>query len=244
MRSIKPLGLSLAAASLLLGGCSSSDSEPAPPQPVAQQIPNMGQEITPTAPPGAQFVTMNPGLADRPDWQVSDAASIVVSPDKTTMLVLTSGYNRVYAATTKYDISFNMGDSNEYVFIYDITKPIPVQKAVVQVPNTYYGMVFDPSGTAFYVSGCGDDNIHIISQNGDKTWPNISMSPVGVWSVPQSAANTLDLGHPFDPRDKTQSRQGNGLLYNAAPQLNSAITAVNAQVAVKPCGAGHRRRRC
>jgi DNA-binding beta-propeller fold protein YncE len=248
MRSIKWLGFSLTAVSLLLGGCSSGDSdsdggsEPVPPPVVTQQIPNMGQEITPTAPPGAQFVTMNPGLVDQPDWQVSNAASIVVSPDKTTMLVLTSGYNRVFktdgAAPDQYGTQFNWPDSNEYVFIYDITKPTPVQKSVVQVPNTYYGMVFDPSGTAFYVSGCGDDNIHIISQNADKTWPNISMSPIGVWSVPQTAANTLDLGHAYDPRDSTKSRLGNGLLYNAAPKPTASITAVNAQVAVKPCAAG------
>src|SRR5665647_163417 len=239
MRSIKPLGLSLAAASLLLGGCSSSDSEPAPPQPVAQQIPNMGQEITPTAPPGAQFVTMNPGLADRPDWQVSDAASIVVSPDKTTMLVLTSGYNRVYAATTKYDISFNMGDSNEYVFIYDITKPIPVQKAVVQVPNTYYGIVFDPSGTAFYVSGCGDDKIYTISQNADKTWPNITGDVTkGTYPTINGVATMTSSGAtwplPQTPPLALDHTAGNGLSYNSA----SAVTGVNAQVSVKPCAAG------
>lgn len=244
MRSTRWLGLSLTAAALLLNACSSGDSgnEPVPTPAVAQEIPNMGQEITPTAPPDAKFVTMNPGLVDQPDWQVSNAASIVVSPDKTTMLVLTSGYNRVYRTDggkpDAYGTEFNWPDSNEYVFIYDITKPTPVQKAVVQVPNTYYGMVFDPTGTAFYVSGCGDDNIHIISQNADKTWPNISMSRVGVWSTPQTAANTLDLGHAYDPRDPTKSRQGNGLLYNDAPKPTSSITAVNAQVAVKPCAAG------
>ena len=89
------LFLALTAAIFFICGCSSSNDGGSN-QPSAQLLPNMGQQVTPTAPPNAQFVTMNPDLADRPDWQVSNAASTVVSPDKTTMLVLTSGYNRVY----------------------------------------------------------------------------------------------------------------------------------------------------
>jgi DNA-binding beta-propeller fold protein YncE len=179
---------------------------------------------------------MNPDLADQPDWQVSNAASTVVSPDKTTMLVLTSGYNRVYrtdgGAPDPFGTQFNWPDSNEYVFIYDITSPTPVKKAVVQVPNTYYGIVFDPTGSAFYVAGCGDDNVHIITQNTDKTWPNISMNAYGVWSTPQTLANTLDLGHPRNPGGQTM---GNGLEYNGAPP---PAGHVNAQVSVQACAAG------
>jgi len=87
--------LALIAVFFFICGCSSSNDGGST-QPSAQLLPNMGQQVTPTAPPNAQFVTMNPDLADRSDWQVSNAASTVVSPDKTTMLVLTSGYNRVY----------------------------------------------------------------------------------------------------------------------------------------------------
>jgi DNA-binding beta-propeller fold protein YncE len=229
--------LALTTALFFLCGCSSSDSGGTN-QPSAQLLPNMGQQVTPTAPPGAQFVMMNPDLADKADWQVSNAASIVVSPDKTTMLVLTSGYNRVYrtdgGAPDPYGTQFNWQDSNEYVFIYDITSPTPVKKAVVQVPNTYYGIVFDPASSAtsmtFYVAGCGDDNVHIVTQNADKTWPRIAANTA-------TPATLLDLGHPYDPRDPNMSRMGNGLLYNAAtPPPNP--TAVNAQVAVKPCAAG------
>jgi DNA-binding beta-propeller fold protein YncE len=205
-------------------------------QPLAQLLPNMGQQVTPTAPPGAQFVTMNPDLADHPDWLVSHAASTVVSPDKTTMLVLTSGYNRVFrtdnGAPDKYGSQFSWPDSNEYVFIYDITTPTPVKKAVVQIPNTYYGIVFDPSGTAFYVAGCSDDNVHIITQNSDKTWPNISMNAQGVWSTPKTSANTLDLKHP---RNLLGQTMGNGLEYNGAPPPEGHV---NAQVSVQACAAG------
>ena len=62
-----------------------------------QQVPNMGQQITPLALPGWQFVGLNPGLpAPAQNWLVSNAVSSVVSPDHRTMLVLTSGYNRYF----------------------------------------------------------------------------------------------------------------------------------------------------
>jgi DNA-binding beta-propeller fold protein YncE len=218
--------LALIAAFFFLCGCSSSDGGGSTQPPSAQLLPNMGQQVTPTAPPGAQFVTMNPDLADQPDWQVSNAASTVVSPDKTTMLVLTSGYNRVYrtddGAPDAYGTQFNWPDSNEYVFIYDITSPTPVKKAVVQVPNTYYGLIFDPSfsttSMTFYVAGCGDDNVHIVTQT-NGTWPN-------------TPGASLDLGHP---RNLLGQTMGNGLEYNGAlPPAGH----VNAQVSVQACAAG------
>ncbi len=65
-------------------------------QPAVQSLPNMGQQITPLAPRGSQFVPLNPGLADKPEWLASQAVTSVVSPDHKTLLVLTSGFNRVY----------------------------------------------------------------------------------------------------------------------------------------------------
>ncbi len=125
-----------------------------------QSLPNMGQQISPLAPPGSRFEPLNPDLADNPDWLAGQAVTTVVSPDKKTLLVLTSGYNRVFrtdGTPDAFGTYFNWPDSQEYVFIYDISTNTPVKKQVVTVPNTYNGIVFDPSGTAFYVSsGMGD----------------------------------------------------------------------------------------
>ena len=103
---------------------------------------------------------MNPDLPDNPDWLAGQAVTTVVSPDNKTLLVLTSGYNRVYrtdGVPDAFGTYFNWPDSKEYVFVYDISTNTPVKKQVVTVPNTYNGIAFDPSGTAFYVSsGMGD----------------------------------------------------------------------------------------
>ena len=53
-----------------------------------QVIPNTGQQITPLAPQNAQFIQLNPGLSDNPQYVAGQAASSVVSPDGKTLLVL------------------------------------------------------------------------------------------------------------------------------------------------------------
>ena len=199
MQSIKRTALSLAAVSLLLSGCSGNSP---------QFLPNMGQQITPLAPQHSRFEKLNPDLADKPDWLAGQAVTTVVSPDHRTLLVLTSGYNRVFDTNTPRP---SPSDSNEYVFVYDISNSMPVKKQVVQIPNTYNGMVFDPSGKAFYVAGGSDDNVHVFS-----------LSAGGRW---EEAGAALPLGH---------HKTGNGLVGRSDVGAGS----INLQVGVKPCAAG------
>src|SRR6516164_11777205 len=119
----------------------------APTVAVAEEALPTGQSITPTAAPGAIFSSLNPGLTDYPDFTAGQAVTSVVSPDGTTLLVLTSGYNQ------NNDVNGKVipGASNEYVFAFDITSGSPVQKQVLQVPNTYSGIAFSPDGAEFYV---------------------------------------------------------------------------------------------
>ena len=230
--------------SIILTGCGSSITPTFPPSPTNtaaptqppansqyQSLPNMGQQITPLAPRGAKFESLNPDLEDNPDWLAGQAVTSVVSPDKKTMLVLTSGYNRVFRTDNKPDAFgtyFNWQDSQEYVFIYDISSGTAVKKQVLRVPNTYFGIVFDPSGTAFYVSGgigdfpfdstgalnpakSGGDNIHVYTLNQAK----------GTWQQSEE----LILGH------------ASGIGLNTQPPTGDT-TAVNKIVPVRPCAAG------
>src|SRR5271169_3075801 len=66
-----------------------------------QDLPNMGQQITPLAPLESRFQPLNPDLPYDPaflagqGWLAGQAVTTLVSPDHKTLLVLTSGYNRV-----------------------------------------------------------------------------------------------------------------------------------------------------
>ena len=230
--------LALTAGVFFICGCRSSDGGGSTQPPSAQSLPNMGQQITPLAPQGSRFESLNPDLADNPNWLAGHAVTTVVSPDKKTLLVLTSGYNRVYRTDDVPDAFgtyFNWAQSTEYVFIYDISTGMPIKKQVVKVPNTYHGIVFDPSGTAFYVSnGMGDfpfDNTYSIITDPTKigTVPGDGVhiftlnATNGMWVDQPGTA--LALNHPV----------GNGLDVDAS---NGTLLPPNERVAVSPCAAG------
>jgi hypothetical protein len=185
-------------------------------------IPNTGQQINPFAPTNSQFVWLNPGLINRPEWYAGQAATAVVSPDNQTLLVLTTGYNRVYTlGVPSGAYPWNAAESNEYVFIYNISQQTPNLQQVIQIPNTYFGIVFDPAsylpnaapGTKkrFYVAGGENDNVHTISLSN------------GQWAEESPSAPALAMHH------------GLGIGLNLQP--NAAIQ-INSQLGVYPCAAG------
>ncbi len=122
-----------------------------------------GQLITPLAPDGATFSQLNPGLKDFPGYTVGQAVKTAISPDGRTLLVLTSGYNRLNNSQGIRDAA----DSNEYVFVFDLTGNKLQQTQVLEVPNTFIGLAFSPRGNHFYVSGGVDDDIHVFSRTNE-----------------------------------------------------------------------------
>ena len=143
-----------------------------------------GQYITPTAAPGSTFTLLNPGLTAFPNFHPNGADNLAISPDGTTLLVLTSGYNLLAnaAGTTT--------QTSQYVFVYDITganKAAPVLKQVLQVPDAYVGLVWSPDSTKFYVSGgagtpaSAGDSVYVYANSG------------GIWT--QSVR--IPMGHGF-----------------------------------------------
>ncbi|HLW74785.1 MAG TPA: phosphoesterase [Gammaproteobacteria bacterium] len=126
------------------------------PEPEASELPN-GQFVTPLAAPGSTFQALNPELKDYPDYNVGQAMSEALSPDGKTLLILTSGFNEFDDASGKKIAA----DSGEYVFVYDVSASHPKEIQVIPVPNTFAGIAFAADGTHFYVSGGGDDDVHV-----------------------------------------------------------------------------------
>jgi DNA-binding beta-propeller fold protein YncE len=164
-----------------------------------QQLPNTGQQITPLAPSQARFEPLNPGLSDNPLYTAGQAVTSVVSPDGKTLLVLTSGYNLVKASFGVNEGALLPADSTQFVFVFDISNYLPIQKQVIQIPNTYMGITFDPSGTAFYVAGGVNDNVHVYAL------------AAGVWA--EQTGSPIALGHMVNP-----ATLGAGVGLEEAPQ--------------------------
>ncbi len=139
-------GLALAAAALI----SASSASPATPE----TIPT-GALITPSAAPGSIFQPLNPDLPDDPTFTAGQASALALSPDGRMLLILTSGFNRVIGPEGR----FVAGRSQEYVFVYDVSGPIPVKRQVLTVPDTFLGIAWSPRGDRFFVSGGVDDDV-------------------------------------------------------------------------------------
>ncbi len=166
-----------------------------------------GQTITPTLAPNAIFQPLNPGLATSPSYTVGQAVSTAVSPDGKTLLILTSGYNEDNDPATK----------SEFVFVFDISKGAPVQLQALPVPNAFCGVAWAPNGSAFYVGGGQDDNLHIFKKT----------AGVFAESLPAVGLNHSEFGITSIPA---------GLGLFSYPGLGAAVTPLAAGVSVTPDG--------
>jgi DNA-binding beta-propeller fold protein YncE len=141
--------------------------------PRAEKLPT-GMSITPGAARGAQLQFLNPDLPGMPEYLADHPIATALSPDGNTLLVLTSGYNRVADIKAKSIPEL----SNEYVFVYDVRQGSPVKRQVLPVANTYMGIAWAPDGGKFFVSGGMDDNVHIFSLK-DGSWSE-SLPPISL----------------------------------------------------------------
>ncbi|MBV8968070.1 MAG: phosphoesterase [Verrucomicrobia bacterium] len=124
---------------------------------------------------------LNPRLTDSPDFVANGGILAASSPDHKTLVVLTSGYNSLPGASSK----------TQFIFVYAINSAgYPAFKQALQIPNSFGGLVFNPSGKAFYVSGGKDDVVHTFIRGPDGLWgepdPGIKLH--------HSAGNGIDTG--------------------------------------------------
>ena len=184
------------------------------------QLPN-GQYLTPTFAPGATFQTLDPHLPGYKDFRAGWALRTALSPDGTTLLVLTSGYNKLNYSHGAQRGQGNPAASNEYIFVYDVSganEAAPLPKQVLQVPNSFFGLVWAPSGQTFYVSGGASDAVFVFGQAG------------GSWT--QTA--TIALNHPPLSNNLTgESAILGAFLYNG---LGFEARSAAAGLAVTPDG--------
>jgi DNA-binding beta-propeller fold protein YncE len=111
-----------------------------------------GLSVTPTAPPNSTFQALNPGLPQVPSFVADGAYTTAVSPDGNTLLVLTGGYNDIQTGPSTYN-------SNEYIFVYNISSKTPVLSQVIQTPYAFVGLAWAPNGQTFYISTASADSV-------------------------------------------------------------------------------------
>jgi len=145
-----------------------------PPSLESRAVLPTGMTITPMAARGSFYVPLNPGLADFPDYVAGQPVTSVMSPDGKTLLVLTSGYNEMDDSSGRRI----KRDSNEYVFVFDISADKPRKLQALEVPNTFDGVAWNPNGQEFYVSGGVDDDVHVFAKQ-DGQWAEAAAIKLG-----------------------------------------------------------------
>jgi YVTN family beta-propeller protein len=181
----------------------------------AQTLLPSGMLLTPTAAPGAVFSTLNPGLSAHPDFIAGQPVALAVSPDGKTLLVLTSGFNKRAGADGKPDKSV----ASEYVFVEDISAGHPVQKQVLEVPNSYMGLAFAPDGTRFYVSGGVDDDVHVFARGADGSWAETG--------TPFALGHKAGVGIDVKPATAGLAVSADGRTLVAANFFNDTVSVIS-----------------
>jgi YVTN family beta-propeller protein len=146
-------------ACLLLASCTTAgerERAAASPAALAQgELLPSGARITPLLVPGSSYQELDPQIAGAPAFRANQPTTLAVSPDGTTLLLLTSGFNR-------FDRPH--GDTAlvaQFVFVYDLAGPLPAVRQVVQLPEAFLGLAWTQDGKGFFVSGGARDEVHL-----------------------------------------------------------------------------------
>ncbi len=207
-RLVEVVAAALLSAVVASAAAADSDNSPA-----AEMLPT-GQRITPEAATGAHFQDLDPGLAAYPAHRAGMAVSTIASHDGKTLLILTSGFNKMWLPNGKTDPAA----SNEYVFVFDIANRTPRQVQVLQVPNTDGGIAFAPNDAHFYVAGGVDDSLHIFARHD------------GVWSEDGASVklgHDHGLGIGIKPSAAGLAVSADGSKIVIADRHNDAVTLVD-----------------
>ncbi len=207
-----------------------------------------GFYITPTAAPGSIFQDLPTGL--RPDGSANadGAVNTALSPDGTALLILTTGYNTGFYTqgpdgapilwNALYPLtglpSTTTTPNAEWVFVFDVRGHRPVRKQLINIPNTYAGLIWDPSGTKFYVAGGIDDRVEIYASGGGGASADGTYTP---------SAPFVLLGHNT-PANVPVQQYPTGGLFSATPINDNPIaqymympfSALAAGLAISPDG--------
>jgi YVTN family beta-propeller protein len=192
-----------------------------------------GFRITPTAAPGSIFTRLLTGLRADGTADGAEASALALSPDRRTLLVLTSGYNLNFQTPDGADITHPVYDpasglpdtsappvrKAEWVFVNAVGDGAPRLVQRIAIPNTFDGIAWRRDGRGFYVSGGIDDRIYAFEARGDAG---------GTRYVPQPA---YVLGHDDDDTKPVPVYDGGILAHSRAGKFAPKLLPTGAVVA-------------
>ncbi len=187
------------------------------------------QYITPTFAAGSTFSVLSPTIAEYtsavanyPNFKPDGAIASTLSPDGTTLAVMTSGYNTLNNASgdllpTPKGSGITPG--SEFIVLYNVTTPgSPVMIQTLRPPNTFVGLLFGANSQTLYVSGGNDDQVIVYAKSN------------GTWAQ----STKIALNHEYTGNGIGQYPQAGGLALSSdgsklavANTLNDSVSVIN-----------------
>src|SRR5262245_7000791 len=185
-----------------------------------------GQFVTPTAIDDAIQQSLNPGLPDYPDFIAGEAVRSQLSPDGTTLAVLTAGQNSLYRANGTVDVP----NSTQYIFLYDVVganQAKPMLKQVIKQVNSHVGLVFSPDGNTLYAAGGNDDADYVYPRTGGTFTP---AAPIALGHFAPGAtgsARNKSIGLGVQPNASGMDVSADGRTLVVANNYNDSISVID-----------------
>ena len=196
------------------------------------QLPT-GQYVTPLAINEAVQQYLNPGLPEYPDFVAGMAVRSRLSPDGTTLAILTAGQNSLYRPDGTVDVA----NSTQYIFLYNVegaNKERPALTQVIKQVNAHVGLVFAPDGNTLYAAGGNDDAVHVYTKSGGR-FTAAPPIPLGHYAPGATgAARNTGVGLNVQPNAGGMDISADGNTLVVANNYNDSISVIDTATRARP----------
>jgi YVTN family beta-propeller protein len=185
-----------------------------------------GQYVTPTAISDAVQQYLNPGLPAYPNFIAGEAVRSQLSPDGTTLAVLTAGQNSLY----KPDGTVDVASSTQFIFLYNVVgsnKSTPALTQVIKQVNAHVGLVFAPDGNTLYAAGGSDDVVYVYTKSGGSF---AAAPPIRLGHIAPGAtgnARNKGIGLSVQPNAGGMDISADGRTLVVANNYNDSISVID-----------------
>ncbi len=185
-----------------------------------------GQFVTPTAMRDAFQQFLNPGLPAYPNFVAGEAVRSQLSPDGTTLAILTAGQNSLY----KPDGTVDVANSTQFLFLYNVegaNRARPALMQVFQQVNAHVGLVFSPDGNTLYAAGGNDDAVYVYARSGGHFAPAAPIALGHFASGATGSARNKGVGLGVQPNASGMDISADGSTLVVANNYNDSISVID-----------------
>jgi len=185
-----------------------------------------GQFVTPTAVQDAVQQFLNPGLPGYPNFIAGEAVRSQLSPDGSTLAIITAGQNSLY----KPDGTVDVANSTQFIFLYNVEgahKARPALVQVIQQVNAHVGLVFSPDGNTLYAAGGNDDAVYVYTKSSGGF---VAAAPIALGHFAPGAigsARNKGVGLGVQPNASGMDISADGATLVVANNYNDSISVID-----------------